>query len=80
MSELTIATAIFLVTYGVIVSERLDRTVVALAGGALMIAFGILDQRQALGAIDPNTIALLIGMMVIINIIRETGVFEVLAI
>jgi Na+/H+ antiporter NhaD/arsenite permease-like protein len=45
MSELTIATAIFLVIYGVIVSERLDRTVVALAGAALMIAFGILDQR-----------------------------------
>ena len=45
MSELTIATAIFLVIYGVIVSKRLDRTVAVLAGAALMIAFGILDQR-----------------------------------
>lgn len=76
MSELTIATAIFLLTYAVIISERLDRAVVALAGGGLMIAFGVLDQRQALAAIDPNTIALLIGMMVIVNVLKRTGVFR----
>jgi Na+/H+ antiporter NhaD/arsenite permease-like protein len=76
MSELTIATAIFLLTYGVIVSERLDRTVVALAGAALMLAFGILDERQALASVDPNTIALLVGMMIIINVLRRTGVFR----
>lgn len=76
MSEFMIATAIFLITYGVIISERLDRTVVALAGGALMIAFGVLDQRQALESIDPNTIALLVGMMVIVNVLKRTGVFR----
>lgn len=76
MSELAIATTIFVVTYAVIVSERLDRTVVALAGAALMLAFGVLDQQQALEAIDANTIALLIGMMVIINVLRRTGVFR----
>ena len=76
MSEFTIATAIFLITYGVIISERLDRTVVALAGGAMMIAFGVLDQRQALESIDPNTIALLVGMMVIVNVLKRTGVFR----
>jgi Na+/H+ antiporter NhaD/arsenite permease-like protein len=75
MSELTIATTIFLVTYGVIISERLDRTMVALAGAALMIAFGILDQRQALEAIDLNAIALLVAMMVIVNVLKRTGVF-----
>jgi Na+/H+ antiporter NhaD/arsenite permease-like protein len=71
-----IGVTIFLVTYGVIVSERLDRTVVALAGGALMIAFGVLNQEEALTAIDPNTIALLVSMMIIINILRRTGVFR----
>ena len=76
MSELTIATMIFVVTYAVIISERLDRTVVALAGGALMIAFGVLDQDQAVGAIDFNTLALLIGMMILVNILRRTGVFR----
>ncbi|MDQ3514020.1 MAG: ArsB/NhaD family transporter [Chloroflexota bacterium] len=76
MSELTIATTIFVVTYAVIISERLDRTVVALAGGALMIAFGVLDQDQAVGAIDFNTLALLIGMMILVNVLKRTGVFR----
>ncbi|MDQ3467174.1 MAG: SLC13 family permease, partial [Chloroflexota bacterium] len=76
MSELTVATAIFLVTYAVIISERLDRAVVALAGAGLMIAFGILDQRQALESIDANTISLLVGMMIIVNVLKRTGVFR----
>lgn len=76
MSELAIATTIFVVTYAVIISERLDRSVVALTGGALMIAFGVLDQEQAVEAIDFNTLSLLVGMMIIINILRRTGVFR----
>jgi Na+/H+ antiporter NhaD/arsenite permease-like protein len=76
MSDVMIATIIFLVTYAVIISERLNRTVVALAGAALMIAFGVLNQEEALGAIDPNTIALLVGMMIMVNILRQTGIFR----
>lgn len=76
MSDLTIATVIFVATYVVIISERLDRSVVALTGAGLMIAFGVLDQGQALAAIDPNTIALLVGMMIIVNVLKRTGVFR----
>jgi Na+/H+ antiporter NhaD/arsenite permease-like protein len=76
MSDLTIATVIFLATYAVIISERLDRAVVALTGAGLMIALGVLDQQQALQAIDPNTIALLVGMMIIVNVLKRTGVFR----
>ncbi len=76
MSELAVATTIFIVTYAVIISERLDRAVVALAGGALMIAFGVLDQEHAIEAIDFNTLSLLVGMMIIINILRRTGIFR----
>ncbi len=76
MSDLTVATIIFVATYAVIISERLDRGVVALTGAGLMIAFGVLDQHQALAAIDPNTIALLVGMMIIINVLKRTGVFR----
>lgn len=76
MPEVTVATAIFLLTYAVIVTERVDRTVVALVGAALMVAFGVLDQEQALRSIDPNTIVLLVGMMIIINILRRTGIFR----
>jgi Na+/H+ antiporter NhaD/arsenite permease-like protein len=76
MPGMTIAVIIFVATYAAIVSERLNRTVVALVGAALMVAFGVLNQHQALEAIDPNTIALLVGMMIIINILRRTGVFR----
>jgi len=76
MSDLTIATIIFVVTYAVIISERLERAVVALTGAALMIAFGVLNQHQALESIDPNTLALLIGMMIIVGILKRTGVFR----
>ena len=76
MSDLTIATIIFVATYGIIISERLDRAVVALTGAGLMIAFDVLDQEDALAAIDANTIALLVGMMIIVNILKRTGVFR----
>src|SRR5918999_6569871 len=76
MTELTVATIIFVLTYAVIISERLDRAVVALAGAGLMIAFGVLDQSDALASIDANTIALLVGMMIIINVLKRTGVFR----
>ena len=76
MPDVTIATIIFLVTYAVIISERLNRTVVALAGSALMIAFGVLNEEEALQAVDPNTIALLVGMMIIVNVLRQTGIFR----
>lgn len=76
MSVMTISALIFLVTYAVIVSERLNRTVVALVGAALMVAFGVLDQEGALHAIDANTIALLVGMMIIVAVLRRTGIFR----
>lgn len=76
MSDMTIAVAIFVVTYLVIVSERVNRTVVALTGAALMIILGVLDQEEALLSIDANTIALLVGMMIIVNVLRRTGIFR----
>src|SRR5918999_2039032 len=76
MSELTVATIIFVLTYAVIISERLDRAGVALAGAGRIIAFCVLDQRAALEAIDANTIPLLVGMMIIINVLKRTGVFR----
>ena len=76
MPEAAVAVAIFALTYLAIITERINRTVVALAGAGLMVAFGVLDQYEALAAIDPNTIALLVGMMIIINILRRTGIFR----
>jgi len=71
---------VFLVTYAVIVSEKIHRAVAALVGAALIALGGILSAEEAIQAIDFNTIGLLVGMMVIVGITRQTGVFEYLAI
>jgi Na+/H+ antiporter NhaD/arsenite permease-like protein len=71
---------IFVLAYVIIATERLHRTVVALAGGMLLILAGILSQEEAFSAIDFNVILLLVGMMVIANIMSETGVFQWIAV
>jgi Na+/H+ antiporter NhaD/arsenite permease-like protein len=75
-----IAAAIFVVTYALIVVERWDRTLVALAGGLLVVALGVIDQQEAFAAIDLNVIFLLAGMMVIAAVLARTGFFELIAI
>ena len=75
-----IAIAIFVIAYILIVSEKIQRTVVGLTGAMLMIFAGILTQEQAIHHIDFNTIGLLAGMMIIVNITSETGLFNYLAI
>jgi len=75
-----IAGAVFLITYAFIISEKLNRTVVALMGGLLVIFLGILEQEKAIEMIDFNTLGLLTGMMIIVGITKKTGVFEYLAI
>jgi len=78
--QVFVATAIFLLTYAVIISEKIHRTVVAFVGAALVVVIGILSPEKAVGAIDFNTIGLLVGMMIIVGITRQTGLFEYLAI
>jgi len=78
--QVVIATSVFLITYVVIVSEKVHRTVAALVGAALVVLAGIIDPEKAVHAIDFNTIGLLVGMMIIVGITRHTGVFEYLAI
>ncbi len=75
-----LALIIFVFTYIIIISEKVQRTIIALFGAMLMIACGILSQKAAIHHIDFNTIGLLIGMMIIVNITSETGLFNFLAI
>lgn len=79
-----IATIIFLLVYAVIVSEKIHKTVIALFGAGLMLVLKILEQHEAFHVeefgVDWNVIFLLISMMVIINLMRPTGVFEYIAI
>jgi len=79
-SQIIFATAVFLICYAIIISEKIHRTVVALLGGMLVIIGGVINQEQAIEAIDFNTIGLLVGMMVIVGIARNSGLFEYLAV
>ena len=78
MSVVWLAGSIFLFTYALIVSEKIHRTVSALLGGVAMILF-VVPQEKAFHAIDWNVIFLLAGMMIIANIIKETGLFQWIA-
>jgi Na+/H+ antiporter NhaD/arsenite permease-like protein len=75
-----VAGLVFLVTYTLIATERLDKTLAALAGGVTMIVLGIIDQEHAFAAIDFNVIFLLAGMMILAGILRHTGFFQWVAI
>src|SRR3989338_5504831 len=75
-----VAIAIFLITYGLIISEKVHRTIIALFGACLMIILGILNQEQALEGVDFNTLGLLIGIMIIVTIARQSGMFQYVAI
>lgn len=77
--DVYLAGGIFLVAYALIATERFDRTIVALLGGLLVIVLGIIDQHQAIEAIDFNVIFLLAGMMIIANGLAKTGFFEYVA-
>lgn len=80
LDPLWLASIIFVLTYIVIISERINRAIVALLGGGLMILCGILTQEAAIRGIDFNTLGLLIGMMMIVSITKKSGVFQYVAI
>ena len=77
--DVYIAGGIFLVAYLLIATEKVDRTLVALFGGFLVVVLGVLDQEEAFAAIDFNVIFLLAGMMVMAGALRKTGFFEYVA-
>ncbi|MGB9872961.1 MAG: SLC13 family permease [Anaerolineae bacterium] len=80
MSLTWIAAILFAVTYILIITERVHRTVSAMLGGVAMILLRVVSQEEAFRCVDWNVIFLLVGMMVIANILRETGLFQWLAV
>src|SRR3954471_5679052 len=74
------STILLLVVYTVIITERVNRAIIALLGAGLMIQFGVLDQAKAVRGIDFNTIALLTGMMILVSVSRKSGMFQYLAV
>ena len=74
------STILLVVVYVVIITERVNRAIIALLGAGLMIQFGVLDQTEAVKGIDFNTIALLTGMMLLVSVSRKSGMFQFVAI
>lgn len=83
-SAMMISLFVFSVTFALILTERVHRTVIALAGAVAMVlagtAMGFYDPELAIHSIDFNTIGLLFGMMVIIVLLERTGFFQYLGI
>src|SRR5947208_3979319 len=75
-----VATAVFALTYVLVIADRINRSIIALLGAGLMVVSGLMSQDEAIRGIDFNTIALLTGMMVLVAIARRCGMFEYLAV
>ncbi|CAG6392641.1 ArsB/NhaD family transporter [Streptomyces cocklensis] len=78
------AVAVFAGSYALIISERIHRVAAALGGAGLMLLVGATDDTSAFYSVDSgidwNVVFLLMGMMMIVGVLRRTGLFEYLAI
>jgi len=80
LDPMLISTVVLVITYGAIIWDKINRSIVALLGASLMVLIGALDQNEALKGIDWNTIGLLTGMMILVSISRRSGIFQYVAI
>ncbi len=80
MNPMWTAGVLLIITYALIMSEKINRAIVAILGAGLMVILGVLNQAAAVRGVDFNTLALLTGMMIIVAITRKCGVFQYLAI
>lgn len=74
------AVVIFLAVIIAIMTEKIHRAVAATAGAVLLLLIGILDVNSAVSYIDFNTVGVLIGMMLFVAVVKNSGIFEFIAI
>lgn len=73
--------ALFLLTYAIIITEKINRAVMALIGAVLAVLLGLIDIETAFHKyIDWGTITLLVGMMILVGVTNKTGVFQYAAV
>jgi Na+/H+ antiporter NhaD/arsenite permease-like protein len=79
-----VAVAVFVVAYALIANDRINKTLVALAGAAIVVSLPVINSNEVFYShatgIDWDVIFLLLGMMIIVGVLRQTGVFEYVAI
>ena len=78
--EAIISVLIFVAVMVVIITEKVHRAVVAVGGAVLLLIMGILTINEGVGYIDANTIGLLVGMMLFVGVVKNSGMFEYLAV
>lgn len=79
---MTVAIVAFVAALALIASERVHRTKIAMIGAGLVVLFvgAGFDQEAAIEAIDFNTIGLLTGMMLLVHLTQQTGIYDYVAI
>ena len=79
---MAVAVITFIVVIVVIATERVHRTQVAMLGAAIVVLFvgTDFDQEAAIEAVDFNTIGLLTGMMLLVHLTRQTGIYDWIAV
>ena len=80
MSNQVISILVFFTVIIAIISEKIHRTVAALAGMILLMLLHILDIEKAIDYIDFDTIGVLLGMMIFVSVVKQSGLFEYVAI
>ena len=75
-----VSSAVLIISYIILFTEKMNRAVVALLGAAAMILTGVLSHSTAIKGIDFNTLSLLIGMMMIVGIAEKSGMFQFVAV
>ncbi|MBO5039436.1 MAG: ArsB/NhaD family transporter [Alphaproteobacteria bacterium] len=80
LSSQSVAIGAMGLCYVLLFSEKLNRAVITVMIGAVLAMLGVMPQKAALAAIDFNTLSLLAGMMIIINVAERSGMFQYVAI
>ena len=75
-----ISIVIFLVVFALIISEKIHRTTAALAGAVVLILTGIVTFDVGMEHIDFGTLGVLVGMMIFVAVVKQSGIFEYIAI
>lgn len=75
-----IAVIIFALVMVLVITEKIPRAVAAILGAAFLLVLGIMDVETAASYIDFNTIGVLIGMMLLVAVVKESGLFEYVAV
>ncbi len=80
ISPMSLSLIVFLIAYLFIATEKVDKTVAALLGAMTVIGLHLAPYEELLHKVDLNVVFLLVGMMIIVNVLSTTGVFEWVAI